>query len=600
MAVFVAFVLLAGVAVTARLVDLQVAGRERYVAYGHVQRDGFRVLPAGRGAILDRDGQAFALSVPQPQVVADPRQIPAEKRSTTAARVAKDLGLDRADVEAELASDRRYVVLDTDVAPAVAERLAKAALPGIAIEDRYVRTNPSEDLARAIVGRALPDGDVEARPDGTPGTHQGLFGMERQYDDALRGRAGKVTYEKGPSGQSIVDSERRVVPARPGTDLYLTLDQSLQYETEQALVAQVEATGAQGAMAVVMHPSSGEVLAVVGVERGDDDAVRAAADAQAITSTFEPGSVNKMVTVAAAIEEGQVTPATRREVPDQIQLYDRQFRDNEPHPVQSWSTTDILVQSSNVGTIGIAQDLGEEQVDRYLRAFGFGSTTGLGFAGETAGIVRDVDDWSGVDIGAIPIGQGMSVTALQMLAAYNVIANDGVYVAPKLVAATDRGSGRRASKAAARRRVVSVETARAMREMLDKVVTDGTGKPAAVPGYRVGGKTGTARIPQYPHAPDDGYQDVDGNYHYQSSFVGTVDGTDLSIIVTVQDATTSIYGSELAAPVFAHLAGTALRRYQIPPPGLPAASRQPVPELSPSARDAVGEDVTDGAQAAAG
>jgi cell division protein FtsI (penicillin-binding protein 3) len=306
-----------------------------------------------------------------------------------------------------------------------------------------------------------------------------------------------------------------------------------------------------------------------------------------------------MITVAAAIEEGAVTPQTVIDVPDHLQIYDKDFKDHDPHPTQPWSVTDILVTSSNIGTIKIARELGAEKVDRYLRSFGFGQSTGLDFPAESAGIMRPLEDWSGVDIGAIPIGQGVAVTAMQMLAAYNVVANDGTYVAPKLVAATDDGDGRSATGASRRRRVVSAETAQAMRGMLDQVVTDGTGKLAAVPGYPIGGKTGTARIPQAVHDPEDGYLAPDG-YHYQSSFVGFVDGADLSIIVSVEDAQTSIFGGDVAAPVFSHLAATALRRYQIPPPALVAAAQRAVPELSASAKEVGGEDVTDGSRTAAG
>ncbi|MFN8017893.1 MAG: penicillin-binding transpeptidase domain-containing protein [Acidimicrobiales bacterium] len=359
------------------------------------------------------------------------------------------------------------------------------------------------------------------------------------------------------------------------------------------------ATGAHSAQAVIMRPSTGEVLAMANVRRQPDGTVANSADNAAVTALFEPGSTQKVFTIAAAIEEGQVRPDTQIDVPSQLQLYDRTFTDSHPHPEAMWSVTDILVNSSNIGTIEIARDLGRTKVDRYFRKFGFGTTTGLGFPAEENGIMKRPDQWSGVDIGTMPIGQGISVTALQLLAGYNVIANDGMYVAPKLVAGTDGGAGQVPSEPARSRRVVSARTAAAMRAMMAKVVTDGTGKLAAVPGYVAAGKTGTARIAQGKSSKD-GYLDEQGIYHYRSSFVGLIDGADLSLVVTLEDPKTSIFGGDVAAPVFSHLAAAALHRYEIPPPALVASSTHAVPELSASAKEAAQEDVSSGTAAAAG
>ena len=589
---FLVFVLLAVAGLSARLVDVQVLKPGRYVAYGLRQRDTFRALPAGRGAILDRDGQPFALSVAAPQVIVDPTQV-VDARATAKA-LAPMLKVSQVELRKAFArKGRRYVEIGKAVTPTMAANVKAKGLPGISVEPRYVRANPSAGLAAPIVGRSLRSGERAADTGG-----QGISGLERQYDTALTGRPGRLYFERDPAGNTIAGGRQRLVPAKPGTDLYLTLDQSLQYETQQALADQVQATGAQGATAVIMHPSTGEVVAMASVERNADDTIADTTDVRPVTAVFEPGSVNKVITIAGAMEDGLVDPYTVMDVPDSLRLYDRNFTDHDPHPTSPWSVTDILVKSSNIGTIKIAQQLGADRLDHYLRAFGFGHNTGLGIGGESAGLLRPVQDWSGVDIGAVPIGQGISVTAMQMLSAYNVIANGGVYVAPKLVAATDDGHGRTPTAAGARHRVVSAKTAAAMSAMLDKVVTDGTGKQASVPGYRVGGKTGTARIPQGQDSVD-GYRDAKGNYHYYSSFVGMVDGADLSIIVTVREAKSSIYGSDVAAPVFSRLATSALRRYQIPPPAL-AGVTAAVPDLSAAAEGVRGEDVTPGNRAAAG
>lgn len=574
-------------AVGVQLVKVQVTNTSRYVAYGESQRDGFRVLPASRGAIYDRSGQAFAMSVAQPMVIADPAQV--KHPIATSRTLAAILGLDAADIEAQLTSTFRYRIIAKTVsqedAEAIKAKLDEDELVGISLENEYQRSTPSDDLAIGVIGHALAEG--ETTPDGKTG---GVSGIESEYDRQLQGKAGKLYYEQDVWGTPIAGGERKLDKAVQGTDLYLTLDQAMQYEAEQAMADQVRATGAQSGQAVIMRPSTGEILAMASVAKDEDGAIANTRDNRSVTSVFEPGSVNKMITVAGAIEDGVVTPETVLNVPDHLQLYDREFTDSHPHATSDWSVTDIVATSSNIGTIKIAQQLGKAGVDRYLREFGFGTKPGLGFPGETPGIMKDLDEWSGVDIGAMPIGQGVAVSALQMLDAYNVVANDGVFVAPKLVASTDSGQGQVPTEPSASHRVISEDTAAAMQAMLAKVVSDGTGELAAVPGYTSAGKTGTARIPQGIDE-EDGYLNEQGRYEYQASFVGMVTGADLSIIVTLEDPRTSIYGGDVAAPVFAHLAASALRRYEVPPPALLGTTKHDVPELSDSAKDVDGEDV---------
>ncbi|MCB0964617.1 MAG: penicillin-binding protein 2, partial [Acidimicrobiales bacterium] len=469
-------------------------------------------------------------------------------------------------------------------------------LDGITFEDQFVRARPGDGIASGVIGRSLADGEVDAE-----GNSGGISGVELAYDAVLAGHPGVEHYEQDASGNPIVGGHRDVEPARQGADVYLTIDESLQYQAEQALIAQVDAMAAQGAMAVVMRPSTGEILAMASVGVGEDGEATTTADNRPVTAVFEPGSTNKMITVAAAIEEGEVAPDTVFEVPDTLPIYDREFTDSHPHATAAWTVADILSTSSNIGTIKIARQLGAERVDEYLRRFGFGQTTGLGFPAEEDGIMKSIDDWSGVDIGSIPIGQGISVTALQMLAAYNAIANDGTYVAPRLVSGLDHGSGQVPTEASEGRRVVSTDTARAMQAMLVRVVAEGTGTPAAVPGYEVAGKTGTSWIAQQGGSDEeDGYLGADGLRHYQASFVGFVAGADLSILVTVNDPRTQVYGSEVAAPVFSELAATALRRYEIPPPALVDPEAHSVPELSATARELEGLDAPGGSLPAAG
>jgi cell division protein FtsI (penicillin-binding protein 3) len=275
---------------------------------------------------------------------------------------------------------------------------------------------------------------------------------------------------------------------------------------------------------------------------------------------FEPGSVNKVITLSAALEEGLFRPQSVLRVPDALPVSTHVYRDHDPHPPTDWTVSDILVNSSNTGTILIAKRLGKERIDAYLRAFGFGRPTGVGFPGESSGLLLDPDEWVGTSIGSVPIGNGLAVTAVQMLGAYNVIANDGVYVAPKLVRATIDGEGRsHPGPTSAPRRVVSSQTAEQLRAMLAEAVSSGTGTEAAVDAYTVAGKTGTARKPSLTHR---GYEPG----AYMSSFAGFLPAEDprLSVIV-VLDEPVPIFGGVVAAPVFSQLAAYALRQYRIPP-----------------------------------
>ena len=603
----VAVVVAVAAGIGAKLATIQITQRERWQAWGLEQRDGWRAIPAGRGAIYDRSGQPLALSVARSDVVADPATV--IDPTATARTLAPLLRQSEAELVAALDVEGRYALLASAVEPDVATRIEARreledeqarthsdglrTLEGVVLVDRFVRSYPSGDLANAVVGRTVTGGGVDEQG------REGVSGIEAQFDEMLTGEPGRLQYEHDPDGRTIAGGVQTLDPAQPGTDVHLTIDQALQYEAERAITAQVETTGATAGMALMMRPSTGEVLAMGSVAVDSEGRVVNTRDARAVTAVFEPGSVNKMITVAGAIEDGLVAPDTVLEVPDHLTIHDKTFSDHDPHPVRAWSVTDILVTSSNIGTIKIAQDLGRAQVDSYLRDFGLGATTGLGFPNEENGIMLPLDDWSGTSIGAIPIGQGIAVTALQMLSAYNVIANDGVYVAPRLVGATDSGSGPVPAPASARRRVVSVATAQAVQQMLEKVVTDGTGKRARVPDYPAAGKTGTARIPQGVD-PSDGYRGADGRYHYQSTFLGFVSGADLSILVTLEDPQTSTYGGEVAAPVFSQLAGVALLRSQTPPPALLERDQADVPELSASARSGEDEDAGSAPSAAAG
>lgn len=558
-----------------KLVDLQLVQPDRYVSAGRAQRMVSVALPASRGAILDRNGNDLAVSIPQATVVVDPSLV--VDAQAEADLLGPVLGVEPSSLLPALTMrNSRFAYLARFVPDPVAEKVkalkADKKVRGVDLISEYKRFDPSGDLARSVVGGTAVDGT-------------GSSGLELMFDKRLEGLAGELQYEDSRMG-SIAGGKRTVTPSQAGNDLRLTIDRNLQYQAEQLTAAQVERTGSKGGIVVISDPSTGEILSMVHmVTDPATGEVHASSNNAAVTTVFEPGSVNKMITVAGALEEGLVTPATQLPTPPHLQLGGATFGEAEALPGQL-SVTDILTVSSNIGTIQMGQKLGKDRLDGFLRKFGFGTKTALEFPNESSGLLLAPKDWSGSSIGSIPIGQGISVTPLQMLQAYNVIANDGVYVPSRLIDATIDAAGvEHEVPVAPGRRVVSAKTARAVQGMLTNVVQAGTGQKAAVPGYRVAGKTGTARKPLDEHVAGDGYLGLDGAYHYVSTFVGMVPAgkPSLSIIVVLDepDPAKSYYASDTAAPLFSDLARVALRMFHIPPAtgidptaGLPAVDPQ--------------------------
>lgn len=552
-------------AVIGKLVLVQVLEPDRFVAVGESQRLRTVQLDASRGRILDREGHDLALSVLRPSVFADPSQI--DDPRATARALAPLLDRPATELIEVLGRDSQFVYLARRIDDELAAKLVELDLVGVHLIEEPARFNPSDDLARSLIGKVADD-------------QSGSTGIELLYDDLLTGTPGELTYERARDGGTIAAAPQSRTPATPGNDLVLTLDRSLQYEAEQVLAAQVDALGAKGGNVVVSRPQTGEILALANITRNEDDEIITAGANRAVIDVFEPGSVNKVITISAALEEGLVSPSTELTVPDRYQVSDHLFSDYSPHATMPMSVTDILSQSSNVGTIMIGEQLGKKRIDAYLRSFGFGEQTALRFPNESRGLLLPPENWSGTSIGSIPLGQGIAVTAVQMLSAYNVVANDGVYVPPRLVEATIGPDGTRTPvRVSGERRVISESTARQVREMLVQAVEAGTGTQAQLPGYRVGGKTGTARKPQ----ANGTYRDEAGNYQYVAGFAGMVPAEDpqLSILVVIDEPSATIYGGSAAAPVFADLAKFALSRFRIPPAPGPTPAPVPKPVLAP-------------------
>jgi cell division protein FtsI (penicillin-binding protein 3) len=541
-------VVMAG-ALVAQMVRIQVFDRERYVAWGQDQWSRSVVLAGERGDLVDRHGETLAVTMPNPVIWVDPRLV--VDPVAQAEELAPVLGMEPAEIAEVLGSDGDFRYLqrpsDPDTAAAIE---AMEDMPGVFVTEEPARFRPNGNLARSVLGVT----DID---------QIGISGIEQQYDEYLAGEGGHMMKEGSIDGRTIPASERIIEPAAQGADLRLTIDRALQFEVERSLIDTVEAENAEGGMVVITEPATGEILAMASVARNDDGEVVATSDNRAVTWTYEPASVMKALTFAAVLDSGLASPSTVAVIPDTVNLYEESFTDDELYGSRAMTPTEILVWSSNPGTVIWALELGATALHDYLRGFGLGTATGLGFPGESAGIFDEVDDWSGTSIASISLGQGISVTPLQMLAAYNTIANGGLYVAPRLVAEISSEDGSRRPESTPARRVIDAETAASVRDMLTRVVVDGTARRALVPGYDIAAKTGTAQKPQ----EGGGYTDEFGAYHYVATVAGFFpsEHPEFSMIVIIDEPSPEIYASRVSAPLFGELAAWTLRHYQVSP-----------------------------------
>ena len=500
-------------------------------------------LPAGRGTIFDRTGLRLALGEQAATVYADPLQITNPRAVANA--VARTLRLDPSAVYEKVADRTRgFVYLDRQADAFRAADLARQKIPGLGFIPEERRTYPQHTVGAQVLGYVGVD-------------DKGLAGLELWLDKELAGRAGHETIVKDPEGRVIDVANDR--PAVQGKDVVLTLDHTIQANAEQVLRQTVQKWGAKDGTAIVLDPRTGAILAMA-VEPGFDANAYPSVPAEvqrnrAVTDTYEPGSTFKVVTVAGALSEHLVSPSTTFTLPYSIQVADRVIHDAEPRGTVRYSVAQILAHSSNVGAITLAEMLGKQRLSSWISRFGFGHKTGIDFPGESPGIVLPVDKWSGSTIGNVPIGQGIAVTPVQMAAAYAAIANHGVWNRPHLIDHVV-GGGRPSLD---RHRMVSSRVASGVMRMLQDVVAEGTGTYAAIPGYQVAGKTGTAQKP-----------DSHGGYatgEYVASFVGVVPASRprLVVLVALDQPHGGIFGGVVAAPAFQQIASFDLRYLEIPP-----------------------------------
>ncbi|MCB1027390.1 MAG: penicillin-binding protein 2, partial [Microthrixaceae bacterium] len=526
-------------------------------------------LPGPRGTIRDRNGVELALSVQLVNLIADPKRVTDSEQA--AELVSGTIDVDREELLGRLnepGSRFAYVARQVDPRDAdeVLAALEEAGIPGFFVEDSQERVNPAGSLASAIVGRTDIDGT-------------GTSGLEKALDDELTGTPGERVVELAPGGSTIANAARLAAPAVAGDDLTLTLDRTLQYEAERQLVDAVDKQGAKSGVAIVGDPRTGELLAVANVARSPEtDEVSPVAYNMAFAASFEAGSVMKLVTVAGAYEDNETNPDEQITVPWRLQVEDHEYSDHDWHPTEQWRVDDIVAQSSNIGTVMLGQRLGPTALEGYLRGFGFGSPTPLNLPGESGGIVSSSDDWYPTDLASISIGQGIAVTPIQLWSAYNVIANDGSYVAPRLVEETTKADGTvETTEQSEQRRVIRPEVATWMNSALQHVVDDGTAQASQIPGYTVAAKTGTARKPNPENGSYDWGGGSDPSYRYTTVFSGFLPASDprISITVLLDEPTNALSGATAAGPVFNSLAKSGLNHLRIPPdrPNLPGADQ---------------------------
>jgi len=547
-----------------RLVQVQAlqAGNYRELAVNEMEK--VRTLQAPRGDITDINGVPFARSVAATSIVVDQTQI--TDPATVAAFVAPILNMKVQEVQVAVTGTRKWNMVARNAKPATWLKLSdaldqynsrfKAMSPdriiGFFPERSYVREYPSGNLIASLIGFVNHDG-------------VGATGLESSMNSKIKGIDGKYSYANGYKAE-IPGSQSEIIPAQSGTSIRLTVDRDIQWVASKAIAEVVKSSRALSGTVIVMDPKTGHILAHATAPTFDpNDTTKVSLVAMrnpSVLDVYEPGSTGKVMTIAAALEEKKITPQTVLTIPDKLKRSVKVFRDHEPHPTQRLTTAGILAVSSNTGSIKIGEMISNDKLYDYLTKFGIGSKTGSGLPGESRGILPKVADWSGTTAPTVAFGQGYSVTAMQATSVFATIANDGVRVSPTVIAGTSDSSGNYTPSATRESvRVISPETASQMRLMMESVVSaSGTAPSAAIPGYRVAGKTGTAQR----------IDDTCGCYRgYTASFIGfaPADKPAYVISVTIQDPKGLHWGGYLGGPVFKKVMSFVLQSKGIAPTG---------------------------------
>lgn len=553
---FVMIVILAFVA--SKVARLQTSGGDhlREVAYDQWTRT--TPLTADRGTIFDRNGEELAVSIPASTISINPRLIndPAATLSVLSTLLNLDVDVQQRLYDEMVSKERGFVYVRRQVDASLGAQIAELRLSGVNVDDEPRRILPGGDTGRSVIGRTDIDGI-------------GTAGLELQYNDLLTGTTGEVTRQVAPGGRSVPGTESDTSLPVPGDDLVLTLDRSIQFTCEEALIDQVSATGSKAGTCIVMDVDSGELYAMASVKRdAESGEVGITSGNFAAVDAYEPGSVAKVITIAAGIDTGAVTADTTFVVPWRRQHGEDLLRDSHEHPDEEMTVRQILVESSNIGTIDVQLETGRPRHWDYMRAFGLGETTALDFPGESAGILKHWTALQGSEQVTVSYGQGLASTPIQLVTAVNVIANNGLYVAPKIVRGVVGSDGAITPTApSATHEVVRPESAAVVQDMMIDVVCSGTATRAQVDSFNVAGKTGTGLKAQ----PDGGYEDEFGQRSYYASFVGFFPAEDpqVTVLISIDEppaGTINRFGGTAAAPVFARLVPTIANELGLQPP----------------------------------
>lgn len=557
----IAVFILALIGLFIRLIDVQAVNAGDYASRAENELYRVSTLLAPRGEITDINGVPFARSVSAINIVVDQQMIVDPQK--TAELTAPILNMSVDDVLSKIVGDKRWYLVARDATPAQWNRLKDAfakynesldrteynkRIVGFFPERNYTREYPAGSLVASLVGFVNQAGD-------------GAAGIESGMNSTLKGQDGKYVYANGIYAE-IPGTQQQIVQAKPGDSVRLTIDRDIQYIAESAISKAVRNSRAASGTVIVMDPKTGEILAHATAPTFDPNKPVKLSDVHnsSVQDVYEPGSTGKVMTLAAAIEEKLVTPTTVFTVPYKLKTKYKTFRDHESHPIQHLTTAGILAVSSNTGTIQIGDKLSDQKLYNYLRAFGVGSSTNSGLPGESAGLINAPSNWSGTTKPTMSFGQGYSVTSMQATSIFATIANDGVRVEPTVIAGTLDSQGHYTpAKARKAVRVVSATTAQKMRLMMESVVSaNGTAPSAAIPGYRIAGKTGTA-------------ERVDpktGRYSgYTASFIGfaPADKPRYVVSVTIQAPQGMHWGGVLGGPVFKEVMSYVLEAKHIPP-----------------------------------
>ena len=547
-----------------RLVQVQAVQAGDYRMRAVNEMENTKSLPAPRGEITDINGIAFARSVAATSIVVDQTQITNPAR--VANFIAPILDLPVAQVQASITGKRKWNMVYQNAKPALWQKLTQSIsqfnsqypamspdrIIGFFPERGYIREYPSGSLIASLVGFVNRDG-------------KGATGLESSMNSMISGIDGKYSFANG-YGAEIPGSQSEIIPAQTGTTVRLTVDRDIQWVASQAISDAVKSSNALSGTVIVMDPKTGEILAhATAPTFNPNNTSKVALVAMrnpSVQDVYEPGSTGKVMTLAAALEEKKITPETVITVPYALKRSTKVFHDHDKHPTQYLTTAGVLAVSSNTGSIQIGELLSNDKFYEYLSKFGVGSKTGSGLPGESRGILPKVADWSGTSAPTMAFGQGYSLTAMQATSIFATIANDGVRVSPTVIAGTRDSSGNfTPAPGRTSQRVISADTAQVMRLMMESVVSgNGTAPSAAIPGYRVAGKTGTAQR----------IDDTCGCYRgYTASFIGfaPADKPAYVISVTIQDPKGMHWGGVLGGPVFKKVMSFVLQSRHIAPTG---------------------------------